>query len=283
MKKIIKIILISLVIIGIASVAFYFYNGTDTPKEQVIATTSFEKEIENQVKSQIQGNDYPQASKAFHDIMSTIKTEASIENVDGKKQLTTNEVANCQKIAFYAYAPIFNRYQKSYFSQPSWTDSELNALKAQAQELLSMNIAEGAAKHGIAQVIDNVNDYNAAWAVVRSAHSCYSVAAVKSIKSKVAQYNRAPLTNNASLRAGLNSAYTDAKSSLASNINAICRKVAQNYMAYGSYDNYLAAEEAALNRINEYVNAFGGGSFGNAKNALAQADNDAINYYAKNY
>ena len=283
MKKIIKIILISLVIIGIASVAFYFYNGTDTPKEQVIATTSFEKEIENQVKSQIQGNDYPQASKAFHDIMSTIKTEASIENVDGKKQLTTNEVANCQKIAFYAYAPIFNRYQKSYFSQPSWTDSELNALKAQAQELLSMNIAEGAAKHGIAQVIDNVNDYNAAWAVVRSAHSCYSVAAVKSIKSKVAQYNRAPLTNNASLRAGLNSAYTDAKSSLASNINAICRKVAQSYMAYGSYDNYLAAEEAALNRINEYVNAFGGGSFGNAKNALAQGDNDAINYYAKNY
>lgn len=279
MKKIIKIILISLVIIGIASVAFYFYNGTDTPKEQVIATTSFEKEIENQVKSQIQGNDYPQASKAFHDIMSTIKTEASIENVDGKKQLTTNEVANCQKIAFYAYAPIFNRYQKSYFSQPSWTDSELNALKAQAQELLSMNIAEGAAKHGIAQVIDNVNDYNAAWAVVRSAHSCYSVAAVKSIKSKVAQYNRAPLTNNASLRAGLNSAYTDAKSSLASNINAICRKVAQNYRAYGNYDNYFAAEEAALNQINEYVNAFGGGSFSDAKNALAQADNDALNYY----
>ena len=283
MNKIIKIILISLVIIGIASVAFYFYNGTDTPKEQVIATTSFEKEIENQVKSQIQGNDYPQASKAFHDIMSTIKTEASIENVDGKKQLTTNEVANCQKIAFYAYAPIFNRYQKSYFNQPSWTDSELNALKAQAQELLSMNIAEGTAKHGIAKVIANVNDYNAAWAVVRSAHSCYSVAEVKSIKSKVTQYNRAPLTNNASLRAGLNSAYTDAKSSLASNINAICRKVAQNYMAYGSYDNYLDAEEAALNRINEYVNAFGGGSFGNAKNALAQADNDAINYYAKNY
>ena len=279
MKKIIKIILISLVIIGIASVAFYFYNGTDTPKEQVIATTSFEKEIENQVKSQIQGNDYPQASKAFHDIMSTIKTEASIENVDGKKQLTTNEVANCQKIAFYAYAPIFNRYQKSYFSQSSWTDSELNALKAQAQELLSMNIAEGAAKHGIAQVIDNVNDYNAAWAVVRSAHSCYSVAAVKSIKSKVAQYNRAPLTNNASLRAGLNSAYTDAKSSLASNINAICRKVAQNYRAYGNYDNYFAAEEAALNQINEYVNAFGGGSFSDAKNALAQADNDALNYY----
>ena len=279
MKKIIKIILISLVIIGIASVAFYFYNGTDTPKEQVIATTSFEKEIENQVKSQIQGNDYIQASKAFHDIMSTIKTEASIENVDGKKQLTTNEVANCQKIAFYAYAPIFNRYQKSYFSQSSWTDSELNALKAQAQELLSMNIAEGAAKHGIAQVIDNVNDYNAACAVVRSAHSCYSVAAVKSIKSKVAQYNRAPLTNNASLRAGLNSAYTDAKSSLASNINAICRKVAQNYRAYGNYDNYFAAEEAALNQINEYVNAFGGGSFSDAKNALAQADNDALNYY----
>ena len=283
MNKIIKIILISLVIIGIASVAFYFYNGTDTPKEQVIATTSFEKEIENQVKSQIQGNNYAQASKAFHDILSTIKTEASIENVDGKKQLTTNEVANCQKIAFYAYEPIFNRYQEKYFSQPSWTDSELNALKAQAQELLSMNIAEGAAKHGIAQVIANVNDYHAAWAVVRSAHSCYSVAQVKSIKSRVAQYNRAPLTNNASLRAGLNSAYTDAKSSLASNINANCRKVAQNYMAYGSYDNYLAAEDAALNRINEYVNAFGGGSFGNAKNALAQADNDAINYYAKNY
>lgn len=283
MNKIIKIALISIVIIGIISIIIYFVNGTNTPVGETIATTEFEKYIENKVNSSIKGKEYAEASQSFNDIIGEIETEASIVNSDGNKQLSASEVQNCKKIAFYAYAPVFDDFQSSYFNKSSWSDGELSALKSRAQSLLSMNIAEDDVKQRINKVIINVNDYHAAWSVVKSARGCSSVAAVNAIKSKVAQYNHAPLTNNASLSAGLNSAYSDARNALASNINAYCRKVAQGYKSYGSYERFYAAEEAALAKINEYVNAFGGGSFGDAKSLLSQADENAMDYYSDDF
>ncbi len=283
MNKTIKIALISIVIVGLISIIIYFINGTGTPQGGPIATTSFEKYIENKVNNSIKGKDYAEASQSFDDIIGEIQTEASIINSDGNKQLTESEVQNCKKIAFYAYAPVFDDFQSTYFNKSSWSDGELSALKSRAQSLLSMNIAEDDVKQRINKVITNVNDYHAAWSVVKSARGCSSVAAVNAIKSKVAQYNRIPLTNNASLKAGLNSAYSDAKSALANNINAYCRKVAQGYKSYGSYERFYAAEDAALAKISEYVNAFGGGSFGDARSMLSQADENAMDYYSNDF
>lgn len=283
MNKIIKIALISIVIIGIISIIIYFVNGTDKLVGKTIATTQFEKYIENKVNNSIKGKDYAEASQSFDEIIGEIETEASIVNSDGNKQLSVSEVQNCKKIAFYAYVPVFDGFQSTYFNKSSWSDGELSALKTRANSLLSMNIAEENVKQSINKVITTVNEYHAAWSVVKSARGCSSVAAAKAIKSKVAQYNHPPLTNNASLRAGLNSAYSDAKSSLASNINAYCRKVAQGYKSYGSYERFYAAEEAALAKISEYVNAFGGGSFGDAKSMLSQADENAMDFYPDNF
>ena len=283
MNKTIKIALISIVIVGLFSIIIYFINGTGTPQGGPIATTSFEKYIENKVNNSIKGKDYAEASQSFDDIIGEIQTEASIVNSDGNKQLTESEVQNCKKIVFYAYAPVFDDFQRAYFNKSSWSDGELYALKSRANSLLSMNIAEENAKQSISEVITTVNDYHVAWSVVKSARGCSSVAAAKAIQSKVAHYNHAPLTNNASLRAGLNSAYSDAKSSLASNINAYCRKVAQGYKSYGSFERFYSAEEAALAKIHEYVNAFGGGSFGDAINMLSQADENAMDYYRDNF
>lgn len=283
MNKTIKIALISIVIVGLISIIIYFINGTGTPQGGPIATTSFEKYIENKVNNSIKGKDYAEASQSFDDIIGEIQTEASIVNSDGNKQLTESEVQNCKKIVFYAYAPVFDDFQRAYFNKSSWSDGDLSALKSRANSLLSMNIAEENAKQSISEVITTVNDYHVAWSVVKSARVCSSVAAVNAIKSKVAQYNHAPLTNNASLRAGLNSAYSDAKSSLASNINAYCRKVAQGYKSYGSFERFYSAEEAALAKIHEYENAFGGGSFGDAINMVSQADENAMDYYRDNF
>lgn len=283
MNKTIKIALISIVIVGLISIIIYFINGTGTPQGGPIATTSFEKYIENKVNNSIKGKDYAEASQSFDDIIGEIQTEASIVNSDGNKQLTESEVQNCKKIVFYAYAPVFDDFQRAYFNKSSWSDGELYALKSRANSLLSMNIAEENAKQSISEVITTINDYHVAWSVVKSARGCSSVAAAKAIRSKVAHYNHPPLTNNASLRAGLNSAYSDAKSSLASNINAYCRKVAQGYKSYGSFERFYSAEEAALAKIHEYVNAFGGGSFGDAINMLSQADENAMDYYRDNF
>ena len=111
MNKTIKIALISIVIVGLISIIIYFINGTGTPQGGPIATTSFEKYIENKVNNSIKGKDYAEASQSFDDIIGEIQTEASIINSDGNKQLTESEVQNCKKIAFYAYAPVFDDFQ----------------------------------------------------------------------------------------------------------------------------------------------------------------------------
>ena len=102
MNKTIKIALISIVIVGLISIIIYFINGTGTPQGGPIATTSFEKYIENKVNNSIKGKDYDEASQSFDDIIGEIQTEASIVNSDGNKQLTESEVQNCKTIAFYA-------------------------------------------------------------------------------------------------------------------------------------------------------------------------------------
>lgn len=280
MNRAIKIALIAIVLLGIVATIVYFINSTGPDQVQAIAKTDFEKEIEKQVKSEVEGKEYATASTAFYNILSEIETEASIVISDGKKQLSDHEVENCKKIAFYAYEPIFEEYQKAYFTHSSWSEKELNALKSRAQNLLGMNIAEGNAKSALSSVIANVNDYYAAWKVVKSAKSCSSVAAVQNIGKQANSYKRSPLLNNASLKAGLESAFSDAKSALANNINARCRKVAQSYQYYDSYTSFYSDYLAMNKLIDEYVMAFGGGSlFANSKGLLSQADDNAMDYF----
>ena len=281
MNRAIKIALIAIVLLGIVATIVYFINDdTGIGKVDAIAKTDFEKEIEKQVKSDIEGKEYAVASTAFYNVLSEISTEASIVNKDGKKQLSENEVENCKKIAFYAYEPIFEDYQKAYFTHSSWSEKELNALKSRAQNLLGMNIAEGNAKSALSSVVANVNDYYAAWRIVKSAKSCTSVAAVQNIGKQANSYKRSPLLNNASLKAGLESAFSDAKSALANNINARCRKVAQSYQYYDSYTSFYSDYLAMNKLIDEYVMAFGGGSlFANSKGLLSQADDNAMDYF----
>ena len=280
MNRTIKIALIAIVLLGIIATIVYFINGTSTGKVDAIAKTDFEKEIEKQVKSHVEGKDYTSASAAFYSILSEIDTEASIINSDNKKQLSESEVENCKKIAFYAYEPIFEDYQKAYFTHSSWSEKELNTLKSRAQNLLNMNIAEGNAKSTLSSVIANVNDYYAAWRVVKSAKSCSSVAAVRDIEKRANSFKRPPLTNNASLKAGLEGAFSDAKSTLANSINARCRKVAQSYQYYDSYTSFYSDYLAMNKRIDEYVSAFNGESlFTNSKSMLSQAESNALDYF----
>ena len=280
MNRAIKIALIAIVLMGIIATIAYFINSTGTGKVEAIAKTDFEKEIESKVKSHVEGKDYTSASAAFYSILSEIVTESSIINSDGKKQLSDQEVENCKKMAFYAYEPIFEEYQREYFTHSSWSDRDLNALKARAQNLLSMKIAEGSAQNALSGVIKNVNDYYAAWKVVKSAKSCSTVAAVRDIGSRAKSFMHSPLTNNASLKAGLEGAFSDAKSALANNINARCRKVAENYQNYGSYTSFYDDYLAMNKRIDEYISAFDGASlFSNSKGMLSKAEESALDYY----
>lgn len=221
MGRNIKIALIAIVLLGIIATIVFFIKPPGKSVEERIAATPFEKEIENKVFAGIKGQDYDAATTAFYNILDTIATEASIVNQGGSKQLTKDEVKNCKKYAFSTYLPIVDQYQEMFFGRSSWTDQELNALKSRAQNLLDMKIAEGDDESMLASIVKNVNDYYAAWKVINGAKTCSTIAAAKNISEQVKRYERPPLTNNASLQAGLSNAFDDAKTSVAKIIASV--------------------------------------------------------------
>lgn len=279
-KKIIKSIkigLIAVAVIAIAGVSIYFLKGITEPPKTVIASTSFEKEIEQEVNNKIKGQEFAVAAAAYDDVLAKITTEASIKNTDGTTQLTPDEVTNCKKLAFYAYAPIYLQHAKEFFANSSWSEPEMKQLAAQAQSLLSANIAQGQTQSDLAAVGKTVSDYYAAWRVVRSAGSCGSVAAVNAVRSQAASYSHAPLTNNASLKAGLAGAFGQAKRAYAQKIENYCSRVEQSYTRYphtmDGYKSWCHEADNANAQVNAYNQAFGGNL------NLVDRQSDAVFYY----
>lgn len=248
MNRIIKIALITIMLLSIVVIITLLIkrppsiNGA-TPKPLV-------ERVDSLISVRIVNEDYVSASKGFDFILDEIATEASILNPNGSNQLTTDEVNRCRVSVFDTYLSVFDKYQRYYFNQSSWSDEELKALKSRAQTLLDMNIAKGKDKSTLDSVVINVNDYYKAWEFINHAKSCASIEAAQIIEKQVERYLRSPLTNNASLRAGLENAFYDAKSSLAKKIIAISnlqqrKKQIDRYKeAFGKdavYDDILAS------------------------------------------
>ena len=94
MNRTIKIALILTVLLGIIATIIYFIQPPGKEVKDKIATTPFEKKIENKVQIGIVDQNYDAASTSFYNILDTIATEASIVNQGGSKQLTNDEVKN---------------------------------------------------------------------------------------------------------------------------------------------------------------------------------------------
>lgn len=282
MKKYIKISLIAVIAIGIICSIVYFISGIGSGGDKIIATTSFEKQIQARTDAEIKGKEYNDAQTGFNSILQEINTEASVTLGDGTKNLTEAEVQKAKKIVFYEYAPIFTKYGKAYFKKSSWDDSVLKSLRSEAQILQTMNIAEkGTAVYSdLLEIATNVDDYYAAWGVAKSASHCSTVSAIASLMSSANRYKKDPLMNNASLAAALNSVESNAKSSVIRVISSHCRGVANRYASYSDYASWTNAYESACDRINEYKKSYGyPADLQSARAALDDADNNALNYY----
>lgn len=281
MKKIIKIVLIAIVFIGIVSAITYFFGGISNSKEEIITSTDFEKHIKERVYNEIKGKEYVEATSGFSGVNSEINTEGSITLADGSYNLSSEEQVKCRKIAFYAYAPIFVEYATAYFKKSSWND-EINGLRAKAQNLLNVGIAEEGTdvSKKLYWTINTVNNYYGAWKVVNSANYCTSAAGVERVKVNVRKYKKRPFTNNASLLSGLNNAYNNAKSAYARYIISCCSHVANSYANYDSYPHFYSAYDQAVSLISDYTNKYGGkGLFSSVKSQLNSADQNAMGYY----
>lgn len=285
MKTAIKIALIAVVAIGIIAAIVYFAKGTGDGGDVQIAETDFEKEIQEQVKSDVKGKDYDDAHAAFATIMEKINTEASITLADGSKSLKDSEVEKCRQMVFAAYAPIFTEYALDHFTLSSWSEPTMKQLKDEATALLGMGVAESGTKvdDDLKSVTRTIDEYYAAKSVIAQAERCSSVSAITGLKNKARSYNHAPLTNNSSLSAALVSVESTAKRAVESSIVATCSRVASGYANYADYATFYNAYENASNRIKEYTSAFGYTSrLRSAQSELDNVDYRALQYYADN-
>ena len=285
MKKIIfKIALVLIVIIGIiVAIISSLHNIDDVIVGKPIATSSFEKRIQNRCESEITGKPYAEARVGFLSILQEINTEASITLGNDQKKLSDEETLKSKKIIFYEYAPIFTEFGTNYFNRSSWDDATIKSLQNEALTLQNMKIAEPKTdvSKGLATIISTVNDYYAAWGVAKGASSCSSISAISAIVSSANKYKRKPLTNNASLAAALNSVESNAKGAVVRNIVVYCNGVASRNKSHSNYASWMTTYENACNRINEYKGAYGYPSeLQHARATLDNADSDALDYYS---
>jgi len=283
MKNIVKIILIVLAVAGIGTAVFLFFNNVDEGKEEVIATSSFEKTIQSRVANEITDKSYNEASNGYDAIIGAIQTEASITLGDGTPNLKPEERLKCEKMAFYAYAPIFTTYAIGYFSRQAWNENEMATLRSRSNALLAQNIAEPGTDVAVnlKKVIETIGNYYAAKSVIASAKSCTTANAVESIKTKAASYKTGLLVNNTTIMSGLNNAYSDAKASYGRYVSSQALRIASGYRGYGSYPNWYNNYEHAHSLIKEYTSKYGNEQlFTEAKWNLDNADSKAMDYYS---
>lgn len=281
-KNIIKVTLIAVVIIAIAGIAFFFLYGVSDSGKDVIVPQSLVSKIENRVSEEIVGKNYSEATKGYDSILDEIQTESFVKLADGKRYVSIEDETKCRRKAFDVYCKIYIEYAKSIFVQNSWNESTLPSIKEKAQQLQSTGFAEKGTEFDkdLKYCVTVVNDYFAAWRVVRSANNCNSISSVNNVRQSASSYMHAPLTNNSSLNSGLNQAFTNAKESYARYINSYCERVVKNNKNHSNYDGFLSDYNNASALIKGYKDNYGGESlFKNSESKLYYADQDAMKYF----
>ncbi len=282
MNKIIKITLLIFVMIGLGAIVVLFMSNIKDVDNVDIEATDFEKHIQGSVDCDIKGADYAQATAGFDNIVEEIETERFVTLNNNQHGISEESQQKCNKMAFFAYAPIFTHYSKSYFQQSSWSETILDSLKWRATFMLNMNIAEDDTDmyNQLKTTIKNVEDYYAILSLNDSSSKCTSVQSAKNMISEANDFKREPFTNNEILRTRLNNVPSNAKTSCATYIKNRCRYVANHYDEYGSYENFYSAYEKVTGLIDSYKNAFSNGNqFNEVISLLNSADNKAMEYY----
>lgn len=281
MKLAIKISLLFLVAIGITAAIWFFLKKGPEPEVEEMALTSFEEYIEQRVEDEVEDQDFEPASQAYYSIVDEIATEAFATRNGSSTTLNHNAERRCRRMAFDAFAPIFNSHAESYFQRSVWDENYIDSLRTMAQGLLNDTILRPTSniKRKLEATVTTVNDYHDAWRVARSASSCTTLDALHNITNKARQYQRAPLSNNTALMAALRDAASEARTSLSNYIIGRCNHLAANYYTYASYEAFTQEFQRVTNLVSAFKNEFGQNSLGQASSTLRTADTNAMNYF----
>lgn len=282
MKQSIKIGIIVFAAIAIVGLLFYFTKKIDNAEVEKIEPQNFVKYVEQQANKEVKDKPFEEAKISFYKLIGEINTEAFVWLNDTTKALTDESIQKCKRIAFYAYSPIFTTHGAEYFNQQSWTIRDADALREEANALLSYGIAESGTqvKSDLDQIVKNVKEYHEALGIVSSASQCGSVEAVNKAVSNAKKYKHDPLTNNKKLLTGLNNVPSTAKDGLANRIVGRGDGIIARKCSYPDYTQWYEAYQQVIGAIDEYERAFGKiEKLTRERTKLEEADEEALDCY----
>ena len=214
-KNIIKILLVSLAVVGLTYLIVDQFNKIGT-SEGNIDYYDLSADLEAKVDSlPVSWSGSPYSS--FRSILSDIDVATAMQGMDEESAETAmNKVRG-----------IFGKAAGSYFGRGSWTDPDLSQIKFIAGYLHD------------SQVVRIVDGYHEAKKLIASSKVCTTTSAVDNCITKAASYSKSPWSNCKELKDGLSRVRANAfESYINSSLIPLCDKLAKYKTRYTYFDDF---------------------------------------------
>jgi len=216
-KNILKILLVSVAVIGLIYLVVDQFNKVGTT-EGKIDYYNLTAEIGAETDS-LSTNWINSSFNGFRTVLS------DIDIAKGMQGITVEESADL----ISKTEALFNTAANSYFRHSSWSDLELSHIK---------HIASYLHNNGIVSIVDG---YYGAQNLIASSKSCTTTAAVDNCIAQANSYYKAPWTNCTSIKDGLVQVRTNAMESYINrSLIPICNRLTNykaNYTYFDDFDN----------------------------------------------
>ncbi len=214
-KNIIKILLVSLAVVGLMYLIVDQFNKVGT-SEGDIDYYDLSADISSRVDSlpsSWSGSSY----SSFRSILSDIDVAAAMQGIDEESA----------KIATDKVSGIFGKAANSYFGRGSWTDLDLSRIKFIAGYLHN------------SQVVRIVDGYHEAKKLMASSKTCSTTAAVDNCIAKATTYSKSPWSNCKELKDGLSHVRTNAlESYINRSLIPLCDRLVRYKTKYTYFDDF---------------------------------------------
>ena len=228
-KNIIKLLLISIAIAGLAYLVVDQFNKVGTSDGR-IDNYDLSRELHSSIDS-LSSSWNETSYLAFREVLADIDIAEGMNGID----------ENASEQALSLTNSVFSEASKAYFRRSTWVDSDLSHIKHIASYLKDSDIV------GI------VDGYYGAKSVISGSRSCASQSAVDNCISKADTYNKAPWTNCQELKDGLASVRKNALESYTNRtLIPLCNRLL-NYKSNYRYFDEFDADYQKVKMGDEYL------------------------------
>lgn len=285
-KNIIKIGVPVLVLGGLIAIIAATQKSIDTLSSDLrIEPLDFNSYVDGYISDSIKGQPNSAAQVAYNHLYDVITTESSIsaKTPSGSTQLLSAEdAADCYGRAFTAYYSIFGAEANQLFSNTTWSDQNLRAVKTTAQMLMTRQGAKKSAD-SLNHYIEYVNGYYSAIDLIDQSNYCSGANSYSNYLSKAKQYLGYPYKNNSKLKNITSEVSENAKTgwrnSITKEVDNICRRECSYYNSYSEF--YQGDFQSAYNKIGDFNSAFSSSWGGDLKTKLEEKNTEIKTFFNK--